>query len=63
MPSNRIKAKGHKLKHGRLRLNMRRHFFSVRVTEYWNRLTREVVESSSLKIFKTHLNAILHNVL
>jgi len=42
---------------------MTKHFFTVRVTELWNTLPREVVESPSLEIFKTHLDAILHNML
>jgi len=32
---------------------MRKNLFPLRVTEPWNRLPREVVESPSLKIFKT----------
>ena len=27
-------------------------FFTVRVTEHWNRLPRDVVESPSMEIFK-----------
>ena len=42
---------------------MRGHFFTVRVAEHWDRLPREVVESPSLEIFKTHLDAILCNML
>jgi len=38
---------------------MRKNFFCLRVTEHWNRLPREVVESPSLEIFKTHLNKVL----
>lgn len=39
--------------------NMRSIFFSVLVTEHWN---REGVESSPLEIFKNYLDAILCNV-
>ena len=42
---------------------MRGHFFTVRVTEHWNRFPREVVESPFLETFKPHLDTILHNVL
>ncbi|KFV84117.1 hypothetical protein N308_11024, partial [Struthio camelus australis] len=52
---------GHKLKHRRFHLNMRKNF-AVRVTEHWNMLPREVVESPSLEIFKTRLDAILGSV-
>ncbi len=36
-------------------------FFPVRMTEPWNRLPREVVESPSLEILKNYLDMVLGN--
>ncbi|KFV77776.1 hypothetical protein N308_06290, partial [Struthio camelus australis] len=53
---------GQKLKLRKFHLNRRKNFFPVRVIEQWNRLPREAVESPSLEIFKTRLDANLGNV-
>ncbi|KAK4830044.1 hypothetical protein QYF61_008382 [Mycteria americana] len=61
VPNNRTRDNGHKLKHRRVPLNIRKHFFTMRVTEPWHRLHGEVVESPSLEIFKSHLGRVLNN--
>jgi len=37
--------------------------FTLRVTEPWNRLLREVVESPALEILKTRLDKVLCSLL
>ena len=62
LPGDRKRDSGHKLKHRKFHTNMK-NFLTLRVTEDWNRLPREVLESSSLETLKTHVESFLCNLL
>jgi len=63
VPSDRTRGNGHNLKQRKFCLNMRKNFFPLRVTEHWNRLARDVVESPSLETLKTRLDKVLCSLL
>jgi len=63
VPSDKIRGNGHKLKHKRLPLIIRKHVFTVRVTEPWNRLPRRILQSHTFEIFESCLDIDVGNLL
>jgi len=61
VPSDRSRGSGHTLKYRRFHGNCRKHFFSVRVTQHWYSLFREVLEFPSVELLKSHLYTVLDN--
>lgn len=59
--SYKTMSNGHKLEHRRFCPNIRKHFFTVQLTEQWHMFPREVVESPSLEILKNQLDVVLGN--
>ena len=63
VPSDRAMGKRHKLEHRKFHINTRKNFFTLRMTENWDRIPREVGESRYLQMVKTHLDNFLCNLL
>ena len=61
--SNMTRGNGQKLEHRKFCTNARKNFCTVRMTEHWSRLPKDVVESPSLEILKIHLDAVLCDLL
>jgi len=57
----RTRGNSLKLKHRKFCTNVCKNFITVRVMENWNRLPSEVMESPSLEMFKTYLDAHMCN--
>lgn len=53
IPSDRIRGNGHQLKHRRYYLNVQKQFFTVKMIEHRNRISRDAVQSPFVDAIRT----------
>ena len=61
--SDRTRGSGFKLKQGRLRLHIRKKFFTQRVVRCCHRLPEEAVNTPSWALFKAGMDGALGNLI
>lgn len=59
VPVYRTGGNGHTLKYMKFHLNMKGHFFTVRMIKHWNRLPREVVKSPSVEMLRGRRDTVI----
>jgi len=62
MCSDSTRGNSSKLKEGRLRLDIRKKFFTMRMVKHCPRLPREAVAAPSLAVFKARLDGVLNTL-